>query len=75
MSATLRDEFYLINSSTYYSLYPDIFDDYALQSHVSDHFEYSSTLLLGPRYDHFYDGYYTFLPHVHMRFSSFKGAF
>jgi hypothetical protein len=31
--------------------------------------------LLGPRYDHFYDGYYTLLPHVHMRFSSFKGAF
>ena len=31
--------------------------------------------LLGPRYDHFYDGYHTLLPHVHMCFSYFKGAF
>jgi hypothetical protein len=30
---------------------------------------------LGPRYDHFYDGYYTLLPHVHMCFSYFEGAF
>jgi hypothetical protein len=31
--------------------------------------------LLGPRYDHFYDGYYALLPHVHMCFSSFEGDF
>jgi hypothetical protein len=35
----------------------------------------SKCYMLGPRYDHFYDGYYTLLPHVHMCFSSFKGAF
>jgi hypothetical protein len=28
--------------------------------------------VLGLRYDHFYDGYYTLLPHVHMCFSYFK---
>jgi hypothetical protein len=32
-------------------------------------------LTLGPIYDHFYDGYYTLFPHVHMCFSYFKGAF
>jgi hypothetical protein len=31
--------------------------------------------VLGPRYDHFYDGYYTLFPHVHMCFSYFKGVF
>jgi hypothetical protein len=30
-------------------------------------------VMLGPRYDHFYDGYYTL--YVHVCFSYFKGAF
>jgi hypothetical protein len=33
-----RDAFHLLNSSTYYSLYPDIIDHHAMQSCVPDHF-------------------------------------
>jgi hypothetical protein len=32
-------------------------------------------LLLGPRYDQFYESYYTLLPNVYMCFSSFEGGF
>jgi hypothetical protein len=31
--------------------------------------------MLGPRYDHFYDGYYTLFLHVHMCFSLLKDLF
>jgi hypothetical protein len=31
--------------------------------------------LLDPRYDHFYDGCYTFLPHVYICFACFEGSF
>jgi hypothetical protein len=31
--------------------------------------------MLGLRYDHFYDGYCTFFPHIHICFECFEGAF